>query len=136
MMPIRQSRARKALLAVPFADPFIGMVESTRSRSRPRGPNGNVGATSATLAAATAGNFSEERPRPTPAITELCHRGDVARRRHTRRRPGAFFADFPWTILPQTSLSAASAQEFRADGFFETLRRKRFSSILLKGSTM
>jgi hypothetical protein len=62
IMPIRQSRASKALLAVPFADPFIGMVESTRSRRRPRGRM----ATSAPLRRRSPPRPPETSPRNAP----------------------------------------------------------------------
>jgi hypothetical protein len=64
-MPILRTWASMALLAVPFADPFlIGLVENPEAEADRARRNGYLGDTPATLAAATAGDFSGERRLP------------------------------------------------------------------------
>jgi hypothetical protein len=65
MMPILRSWASMALLAVPFADPFlIGMVDNPEAEAIRVRQTGYLGSPSAALSAATARDRSRERRLP------------------------------------------------------------------------
>ena len=58
MMPILRSWASMALLAVPFADPFlIGMVDNPEAEAIRARQNGYLGSPSAALSASRSWNF-------------------------------------------------------------------------------
>jgi hypothetical protein len=65
MMPILRSWASVALLAVPFADPFlIGMVDNPEAEAIRARQNGYLGSPPAALSAATVRDRSRERRLP------------------------------------------------------------------------